>query len=90
VSVVELVWVMQSCYGMSRESIVVALAQILRTRELVVQNAEIVWRAVRLFDGSNADFADCLIERSAADAGCSDVFTFDPAAAKSGCMKLIA
>lgn len=90
VSVVELVWVMQSCYSMSRRSIAVALAQILRTKELVVQNAEVVWRAVRLFDSGNADFADCLIERSAADAGCTEVYTFDRAAASSAGMKLVA
>jgi predicted nucleic-acid-binding protein len=90
VSVVELVWVMQSCYSMSRQAIAVALAQILRTKELVVQNAEVVWRAIRLFDSSNADFAGCLIERSAADAGCTDVYTFDRAAANSAGMKLVA
>lgn len=90
VSVVELVWVMQSCYSMSRESIAAALSQVLRTKEIAVQNADVVWRAVRVFDSSAADFADCLIERSAADAGCTDVYTFDRAAAKSGGMKLIA
>lgn len=90
VSVVELVWVMQSCYGMGREGIAATVSQILRTKEIVVQNADVVWRAVQAFGGSNADFADCLIERSAAAAGCTDVYTFDRAAAKSGGMKLIA
>jgi len=89
VSVVELVWVMQSCYAMSRAGIAAALTQILRTKEIVVESAEVVWRAIRAFDGSSADFADCLIERSAANAGCSEVYTFDRAAAKSGGMKLI-
>jgi predicted nucleic-acid-binding protein len=90
VSVIELVWVMQSCYSMSREAVAAVLAQMLRTKELVVENAEVVWRAVRLFVNGNADFADCLIERSAVAAGCVDVYTFDRAAATSGGMRLIA
>lgn len=90
VSVVELVWVMQSCYGLDRDAITEVLSQLLRTRELVVENAEVVWRAVRSYSGSSADFADCLIERSAAQAGCTEVYTFDRAAAKSGGMKLLA
>jgi predicted nucleic-acid-binding protein len=90
VSVVELVWVMQSCYAVTREGIADALGQILRTKEIVVENAEVVWRAIRAFDAGDADFADCLIERSAAHAGCAEVYTFDRAAAKTGGMKLIA
>jgi predicted nucleic-acid-binding protein len=90
VSVVELVWVMQSCYAVGRDAIADALGQILRTKEIVVENAEVVWRAIRAFTGSSADFADCLIERSAAAAGCAEVYTFDRVAAKSGGMKLIA
>jgi predicted nucleic-acid-binding protein len=89
VSVVELVWVMQTCYRMNRDAIAVALGQILRTKELVVQNAQVVWQALRLYASSNADFADCLIQRSAADAGCVEVYTFDRAAAKGCGMKLI-
>lgn len=89
VSIVELVWVMQSCYAVTREGVIDALAQILRTKEFVVENAEVVWQAIRAFAGGSADFADCLIERSSAHAGCSAVYTFDRAAAKSGAMQLV-
>ncbi len=80
---------MQARYAVTRDGIVDALSQILRTREIVVENAEVVWRAIRAFDSGDADFADCLIERSAAAAGCAEVYTFDRIAAKSGGMKLI-
>lgn len=90
VSVVELVWVMQSCYAVGRDAIAEALVQLLRTKEIVVQNAEVVWRAIHVFTGSGADFADCLIERSAAAAGCAEVYTFDRVAARGAGMKLIA
>ena len=35
---------------------------LLRTKELVVERAEIVWKALRIFQTANVDFADCLIE----------------------------
>ena len=49
VSVVELVWVLSSCYELNRAQWVTALEALLRTKELVIENAEVVWRAVRLF-----------------------------------------
>jgi predicted nucleic-acid-binding protein len=50
----------------------------------VVQDAETVWQALRLFEQSKADFADCLVERMAAAAGCVRTVTFDKAAAIIG------
>ncbi len=65
------------------------MRRILSIRQLVVQEAEIAWKALRLFESSKADFADCLVERMAAAAGCTVVMTFDKAAAKAG-MTLLA
>ncbi len=45
-------------------------------------------RQLRLFESCRADFADCLIERTAMAAGCTAVMTFDKAAAGAG-MKLL-
>jgi len=83
VSVVELVWVLQSNYQSSKSEIIVVLETLLRTRELTLENAETVWQALRRFSDSNADFADCLIERSANAAGCDHTVTFDSKAAKT-------
>lgn len=87
--VVELAWVMLYCFELQRSQLVEALEAILRTKELVVERAEIVWKALRLFSSSSADFADCLIERSAASAGCQQTMTFDRAAAKHCGMTLV-
>ncbi len=46
-------------------------------------------QAQRKLGPSNADFADCLIERIASDAGCSATMTFDVGAAKAAGMSLI-
>jgi predicted nucleic-acid-binding protein len=89
VAVVELVWVLASCYGLGREQVVQALDVILRSKQLVVDQAEHVVRALRAYSAGNADFADCLIERTAAAAGCAQTMTFDVAAAKTAGMTLI-
>ena len=89
VVLLELVWVSESCYGASRAEITDIVRRILSIRQLVVQEAEIAWKALRLFESSMADFADCLVERIAAAAGCTVVMTFDKAAAKAG-MTLLA
>jgi predicted nucleic-acid-binding protein len=87
VSVVELVWVLQSCYNSAKSEIIVVLETLLRTRELTVENSEIVWQALRRYSQANSDFADCLIERSAHAAGCEHTVTFDSKAAKTAGMQ---
>jgi len=87
VSVVELVWVLQSCYQCAKNDIVVVLETLLRTRELTVEHAEVIWQALRRFTANNADFADCLIERCAHAAGCEYTATFDLGASKAAGMK---
>jgi predicted nucleic-acid-binding protein len=89
VCVVELAWVLSSAYGLARQELVQAFETILRTKELVIERAEIVWRAVRAFHSSNADFADCMISHSAHSFGCEMTMTFDRAAAKTAGMTLL-
>lgn len=87
--IIELIWVMGSCFGLERAQLVAALEGILRTKELVVERAAVVWQALRRFRDTSADFADCLIERSAAAAGCERTLTFDRTAAKQCAMTLL-
>ena len=89
VSVVELVWVLSSCFDLTRAQISQALDVLLRSKQLVVDQAEHVVRALRAYGSGNADFADCLIERTAAAAGCSRTMTFDVAASKTAGMSLL-
>jgi predicted nucleic-acid-binding protein len=84
----ELVWVLESCYGSAKAEIVDVLQRILRTKQLVVQDAETIWKAVRLFEGSKAAFADCLIERTGAAHECEYTSTCDKHAGSTG-MRLI-
>lgn len=90
VSLTELVWVLSGCYASGKEDLVAVLEGLLRAKGLQVENAETVWKAVRRFKDDKADFADCLIECSARQAGCDYTATFDRGAAKHCGMRLIA
>ena len=59
-----------------------AFEALLRTKEISVERSDNVLKALRVFKATSADFADCLIERSAAAAGCDRTMTFDIGAAK--------
>jgi len=85
---VELVWVLQSCYDAKRGAIAQVLEALLRSKELLVEQAELVWQALRRYSASRADFADCLIERCAHAAECQYTATFDRNAVAAG-MRLI-
>lgn len=88
-SVVELVWVLQSSYKTNKANkanIISVLETLLRTKELKVERAEVIWQALRRFNQANADFADCLIERCAHAADCDYTVTFDSKAAKTAGM----
>ncbi|MFA7239920.1 MAG: type II toxin-antitoxin system VapC family toxin [Sulfuricellaceae bacterium] len=88
VSVVELVWVLTGCYGSTKAELCEVLETLLRAKGIVVAHADTVWKALRLFKEGKADFADCLLERFANEAGCSHTTTFDRDAAKHCGMRL--
>ena len=62
----------------------------LRTKQILVDRADQVVRALKVFADGKSDFADCLIERTAAGAGCTGRMTFDTGAAKQAGMPLVA
>lgn len=90
VALVEIVWVLEESYGLTKKELIVILETLLRTKELVVERAEVVARALGVFWASRAGFSDCLIERCAQAAKCEYTLTFDKAAAKSAGMRLLA
>lgn len=85
----ELLWVLGSGYGYQREILVTIVSRILVSAELKVQNASIVWSALRAFEHGPADFADYLIARIHETEGCGTTWTFDRKASKSPLHQLI-
>ena len=62
---------------------------LLRSKELVLDRAELVTQALNRYSAAGADFADALIERIAAAAGCSTTMSFDAGAVKAAAMTLV-
>lgn len=90
VSLVEVVWVLEGCYGSTKDEVVDIVERLLRVKQLRVQDADVVWQAVRMFRNGKADFADCLIERSGRAHGCDHTVTFDKGAIKAAGMVQLA
>ena len=72
-----------------RSQLAMVLGKLLRSKELVVDRAELVAQALKRYIDDGADFADALIERQAAAAGCSITVTFDAGAVKAAAMTLV-
>ncbi len=89
VVVAELIWVLQFSYHFKKPEIEHVIDRLLRSRELIIERAEVVSQALRKFRVSRANFADCLIERCGHAAECQYMLTFDKHAAEAG-MKLLA
>lgn len=86
--IAELVWVLESFYRFRRNEIEQVIDTLLRSKELIIERADIVSQALRVFRSTRADFADCLIERCAHAAECQYTLTFDQHAAGAG-MRLL-
>lgn len=86
--IAELVWVLEVSYRFKKSEVEKVLETLLRSKELMIERAEIVWQALRKFSTTRADFADCLIERCGHAAECQHTLTFDQKAAASG-MRLL-
>jgi predicted nucleic-acid-binding protein len=87
--IAELIWVLAISYRYQKREIEQVLENLLRSKELVIERADIVSQASRAFSAGRADFADYLIERCAHVAECQFTVTFDRKAAAAG-MRLIA
>ena len=89
VSVIELTWVLESAFELNRSQIVEVFRRIMSVDVFKLDRVGVVASALRTFADGKADFADCLIERLSAQAGCDRTMTFDRNAAKTGGMVLI-
>ncbi len=76
----ELVWVLQSCYGIPRAEIGGTLERILMTSQFQIEHRDSAWAALSEFRSTQADFSDCLIGRIHRAAGCGGTATFDRSA----------
>ncbi|MBS3809480.1 MAG: type II toxin-antitoxin system VapC family toxin [Desulfobacterales bacterium] len=79
----EIIWVLDSVYGVGRREILETFKTLLAMPVLEFQSQHALRRFISMAEKSGADLADLLIACAAEDAGCSRVLTFDKKA--SGC-----
>lgn len=82
VTLCEVAWVLAECYGADRNRIRSVVEGLLSSKQLMVDEADLVWKALRAWDVSSADFSDALIGQIVAARGGDKTVTFDRAAAK--------
>lgn len=85
----ELVRVLTTAYRYEKPTVAAVIAQILRTAEFTVEDRDTVWAALRTFEASTAEFADCLIASRNHARGCAETYTFDRRAARGRYMTLV-
>jgi len=73
----ELVWVLGTVYGYSREEIAGALEQIFATAQFEIERLDDARRALGDFRATKADFSDALIGRINRSLGAEHTVTFD-------------
>jgi predicted nucleic-acid-binding protein len=73
----EVVWVLQAAYKVPRAEVVAVLGALVRTRQITIEEKDIVHRCLFAFDQGRGDFADYVIRERASTAGCEHVATFD-------------
>lgn len=85
---VELHWVLRRAYRLGREEADRVVATLAQTRELVVEDPDVVRLALRRAS-EGAELPDALIAETAVRAGCDAVLTFDARAARRAGMTLV-
>ena len=90
ITLCEIAWVLADSYGADRKRIRDAVEALLATKQLVIERSELVWKALRAWEGVPADFSDALIGQLAIAHGSEKTVTFDRTAAKLPGFELLA
>lgn len=85
---VEMIWVLESCYDQKKEALVAVIESLLSTKQIIVERAEVVHLALKKYRAGNADFSDALVLTVCEASGCERTVTFDRKAAAIGMEKL--
>lgn len=80
--VLELIWVLESVYGITRKEIIDSISELLLMPILKFENLSTLQQFTQNASGTKYDLSDLLIAYSAAEQGCESVITFDKKASK--------
>lgn len=86
---IETIWVLESCYDASKQALIKVVQQLASTMQLLLQDSELVLKALRLYESSNVDFSDALLAIVNKQNACETTVTFDKKAGKMEPFSLI-
>jgi len=86
---IELVWVLERSYKLSRTDILGALEGLLSASELVIEEADSVGSLLHLYEGKGFGFSDLMIRQASRRSGSHHLATFDKKAALLDDVKLV-
>ena len=75
--ILEVVWVLERAYRLSRDQIAVVIEDLTQTEGLVIESDDDVNRAAMGYRQGSADFSDFMILRAAQRVGAEPLYTFD-------------
>lgn len=90
VTLCQIGWVLADAYAADQAAIRTVVEGLLAARQLVIEDAELVWKALRAWDRSGGEFAEALIAEVLAARGCERIVTFDKVTARRPGFELLA
>lgn len=84
----ELIWVLESVYEISRTEIVDSISELLLMPILKFEHQSVLQQFTRSAQGNRCDLSDLLIAHSANTQGCETILTFDKKASKFNLFEL--
>ncbi len=80
--ILELIWVLESVYGISRTDILDSISDLLLMPILSFEHQSALQQLLNTAHGNKYDLSDLLIAHSAKEQGCESVITFDKKASR--------
>ena len=90
ITLCEIAWILAECYEADKARIRSVIEGLLASKQIVVEEADLVWKALRTWEKSSADFSDALMAQQLVARGCEKIVTFDKAAARLPGFELLA
>lgn len=79
--ILESEWVLRRAYGYSKSAIAETFSMLLRSDDVLIDEARVLQRALLLWDLRSVNFANCLILAKSVELGAT-MYSFDKRAAK--------
>ncbi len=90
ITLCEIAWVLAESYDADKARIRAVIEGLLASKQIIVEEADLVWKALRAWGKSSADFSDALMGQALTARGCKRIVTFDKSAARLPGFELLA